>query len=266
MLMNKILEHLLSSFTEWDEHGRFVGTIVPHPDYTSQYPLTPTRDPREFVPETPPAVEDETPFPNFYPPTPDEEKCALHSLLFSYGFPADVDIDVEHSDDDKIITLSDGNGDIVAVLGVDDDGSVYGISSAHNDLEDEDEYVTIMDLSDLDPELIGDDETQSVDLSNPDWLDSDAFMALFSSDMEGEDVGEANELTEKIVTRRATRRMRIAVRGGKVMRVPIFRRVRKAVLSPKQRAALRKMQMKAHSARANANRKRSIRRREQMHI
>jgi hypothetical protein len=251
--------------------------MAPHPDYTSQYPLPnvipPYTNARELVPETTPPVEDTT-F-DFYSPTETEEEEALSDLLTKYGFD-DVDVSVEHSDEDKIIVFENDDNVEVAVLGVDDDGHTYAISSTHNDESDDSEYATIMDLDFLNPDLVEDDEVSSIDLTDPDWLNKSAILALmFPTDTVKEEVAESElfvlddelkSIVEKIMTRRATGRMHMVVRGGKVMRVPVFRRIRKAVLSPKQRAALRKMQMKAHSARANANRKRSVRRREMMHL
>lgn len=266
--MDNILKSLLALLNE----GMFVGTMAPHPDYTSQYPLPRYSSPREFVPETPPPVEDTT-F-DFYSPTESEEEEALEELLSKYGFE-DVDVSVEHSDEDKIITFENDDSVEVAVLGVDDDGHTYAISSTHND-DPEEEYATVMDLDFLNPDLVEDDEISAIDLSDPDWLNKSALLALmFPTDTVREDVAESTlfvlddelkELVERVVTRRATGRMHMVVRGGKVMRVPVFRRIRRTVLSPKQKAALRKMQMRAHSARANANRKRSVRRREMMHL
>lgn len=160
---------------------------------------------------------------------------AFNTLLKRCSIP-DIMVEAERDGDNWIVSLTDEEGDTeTIVFGVDEE-IPYAI--VVGDQEDTEEG-NITEFGDLPGSM----KNGVVNLENLSWLTKDVFLSLLSSD--------DSDVQEKF---------KIIIRDGKKIKKKI-RIGRKKKRSPKQKAALKKAQRKAHTGSAAKKRAKSMKKR-----
>mgnify|MGYP001607946559 CR=1 FL=1 len=184
------------------------------------------------------------------------------SQWFSDNGLDNIDVQIEQDEDDTIVYLSDDDGDSeTIVFGTDDDGSNYAIVKGEN--EEESEEGTFIELDTMNAPL---STNGGVDLSTINrWGNRSLLGALLGvgnigddeviGELEGAEVEEpadepADEFGEEPFEDDSMfpEAYKVAIRGGKKVKIPI--RVRKKILTAKQKLGLAKARRTAHTATA----------------
>jgi hypothetical protein len=193
----------------------------------------------------------------------------IHELGFEGVFVDKVIVD---PDGDVIIAFSDDDNDRMEVLfGYDDDEGAFAmLFDDDEDLSAENAEVIIVDLDTLIPPTYENEfGAKALDMKNLSWLNKSALHAVFKAgdigaDNEAETTSErepeepeedvyGNPIPEESWEHEQVKDgeevvqevFRKVVRGGAVIKLPVLRKKRKKILSPRQKAALRKATMKA---------------------
>jgi hypothetical protein len=166
------------------------------------------------------------------------EKEAFEKLLSKHGID-DVNVSVEKDGTDYIVEFSNEEDKEVLLFGVDEEGDAYSLSLS-GDIDVLGTEADIVDLSCVEPAMT---EQGKLDLTDLSWMNKNIFNTFFSESV------EESEVTDEV-------RMKVAIRGGKKVKVPI--KIKKKRLTPKQKAGLKKAQRKAHSASAKRKRAKSM--------
>lgn len=207
----------------------------------------------------------------------EEEKIAsaFEDLLANYGFSnISVDAEIENGETSVSFVDDEGNSEVI-VFGVDVDEGPYAYVAGLNGDEDDD-ALTEIDLTLLEPTV---KEDGTLDLVNLGWLTKstilgmlapfttkeeslikDVFIRYTKEDFDEVLLSNIKALASKAVAsgKKFTRKFKLALRGEKKLRVPIYQRIKKESLSAKKKNTLKKMRVKSNSAKAIAKRVKSI--------
>ena len=177
------------------------------------------------------------------PESCDVESEAFSQLLKDWGIE-DVRVNVFKDGTDYIVCLEDDEDKEIFVFGVAEEGDAYCLSTSgiEDPLENE---VDVIDLQTVDPKF---KEDGSLDMADLRWMNKSVVYAIFS---------EASEEVEE-------GKGKIVVRGGKKIKIPI--KLRKKILTARQKAGLTKARRKAHTPFAMKSRKFSLKIRKRLGI
>lgn len=175
-------------------------------------------------------------------------KADLRDIFASYSLPVQID---DISIDNGVISLGlvidteDEENYVELNFFVDADGKpfVAVLDSEEDQLEPDEEEYFFYPLNNIAPITKGaDGVTDIVDMINPQWLTEQVFIDILTSEDESE-LGEA-----------AT----YVIRNGKKVKKQLVRSKRRKILTPKQRAGIRKAVKSRRAKRSQISRKRKI--------
>jgi hypothetical protein len=220
-------------------------------------------------------------------------KLSFQERLAELGFDEIMVDDVEVDIDGSInITFVDSDNDELEVLFIYDEEE--GPLAIPFDGEDEfsEEEITIIDLDPLSPKVVKTKYGTFLDLVNLDWLNTTTVNAILSvgeiqgdepvSDIEPAANNETNRVwhylygfkedmegidSEDDITIDEARKISV-IRGGKRVRLPVVRKIRRKIMTGKQKASIRRAvrKRKVKQARTNRKRKRSLKVRKRMGV
>jgi hypothetical protein len=194
-------------------------------------------------------------------------KTAIEKRLNFLGIEGIAVVEVEPDiEGDIFITFQDEDGDEMDVVFAYDpeEGPIAVIQDDDEDAEDS----LIVDLDGLAPSLVKTVFGTFVNLVDLDWMNKSAFLTIFQAglldDNNQEDnpsqlpdphgyITEALEESDEVITEA---RKVYVVRGGKRVKLAIVRKVRRKVLTGKQRSAIRKAVRKRRAKKHIISRKR----------
>jgi hypothetical protein len=219
---------------------------------------------------------------------PDEEKVkqAFQQRLSDFDIDnITVDEVTVDADGDILVFLSDVDGDEMLIVFIydEDEGAMAIIQDDDEDAED----TVLIDLDALAPPIIKTAVGSYIDLTDLNWLNKSALTTLLQAgnvvDSEDEDEEEEptkvpdpygyvlnNEdfqLTTEDEIMSESRKVYV-IRGGKKVKLAIVRKVRRRVLTGKQKTAIRKAvrSRKVKKAQIKRKLKRSLRIRKRLHV
>lgn len=209
----------------------------------------------------------------------------LDDLGYEGVFIEDVEFDI---DGYISIVFSDSEDDFMEVLFIyDKEYGPIAVVPSDDESDSEDLEDFIIELGTLNPTIKKTPLGDYIDLSNLDWLTSSLINTMFSlGDIDSlEEVPDDAELqTHKPNLRgygfygesleleafdlEIDERMIAVIRGGKKVRLPVVRKIRRKILTGKQKSAIRKAvrKRKVKQAKINRKRKKSLRVRKRMSI
>ena len=206
-------------------------------------------------------------------PKSEDVKLAVENKLKKFGFDSievdDVDVDI---DGDISITFVDEDDNEMEVIFMDDpeDGPVALVIG--DDDEDEESELTVVDLSSLSPAVIKTGLGTYLNMTDLDWINRSTFLSIFQGgDIDNEDeddsdnkvnpdpygyidTSEGIEGLELVVEARKV----YVVRGGKRVKLAIVRKVRRKILTGKQKAGFKKAARKRKAKKSVIARKRKL--------
>lgn len=210
------------------------------------------------------------------------------------GSPVSVESVDVRIDGNVNVIFADEEGDSVEIaFGVDEDEGAYALVVSDGD------DAIILDLDTLDPPLVAGMFEIFVELTNLDWMTSSTLFSLLAAGDVGEDdddefyddngnerisfatsytpeealfiktdkgyVLDIDKINESKHLRR-TGKKKIVIRGGKRIKLPVMRKVKKMRLNPKQKMGLKKAQRASRKPGAKRKRARSLKIRKRMGI
>lgn len=181
------------------------------------------------------------------------ESDAFAELLKEHGADG-IKVDITKDGSDYIVCLEDQDGDKeVLVFGVDEEENAYCIPLS-GEIDAFDNEADVIDLQTCEPTL---SEDGDLDMTNLKWMNKSVVMALFSEALSEEEAEADPEVS-------VDEKVRIAIRGGKKVKIPI--KLRKKILSGPQKAALIKARRKSGTGAALRKRAKSLLIRKRMGI
>lgn len=187
----------------------------------------------------------------------DTVKKAFQKMLDKFDFPISV-IEVDNDFEDNIlIELQDVDGDeLTLIFTYDEDEGVEVIVIDDEDEESElgDDYVVVVDLDTYSPPIEKGNFGMRPALYDLSWMNKSTLASLLLAGDLDIKIGENfNDFDEYYIDER----YKVAVRGGKKIKIPIVKRKRKKRLTPKQKAGIRKGVQKRKAKMSQTLRKRS---------
>lgn len=198
---------------------------------------------------------------------------AFEEKLNSLGIEGLAIEEVELDYDGYIsVIFSDEDGDVLEVIFTYDED--FGAVALMSDLDsdNDDEEVIMVELDTLDPSLIQTGYGKFINLADLSWMNQSTLMTILSAGDLLDDGIEVEAESDKVVDPYGyvlkeeneevilDERKVMVVRGGKRVKLPVTRKIRRKVLSGKQRASFRKAarKRKAKMSRIVRKRKKSL--------
>ena len=166
----------------------------------------------------------------------------------------DEGIEVSFSDEDDSLLSAffvhdDMDGSSVIVDDIDDDelGGEYpqGMMADDQLSQDDDSELPVIDLDAIDPPLRVVHGITYIDLIDLSWMDDDLLLAILNA-------GDVDDLETDFEEASA-----FVIRGGKKVKKALVRRRRRRILTPAQKAGIRKAKIKRKAHQGKTNRKRA---------
>jgi hypothetical protein len=192
-------------------------------------------------------------------------KQAFQNMLARFNMDKSVYVDEVEvgSEGDISVNFLDSEGDSYELLFTydeDDGAQAFAIDDSEDDDNDEDLTIAA-DIGQLNPAIVQTQLGSYVNLGDLSWLDKDTFIDMllmldFPLELEDEYKPKQDEFGNFLKTESITEIFRNIVKAGKRVRVSLVRRRRKKILTPAQRAGIRKAKIKRRRSMGKALRKR----------
>lgn len=192
------------------------------------------------------------------------------------GEDGDVSVELMDKDDNTYVLVfiyDEKEGPQGFVLSDKDEAKKSKKKKAKKEENDDEDVELAFDLAPLNPSVVKTAFGDYMNMSDLSWLDQDTLMGMLMA--AGCPIGIAilpkakqDEFGQFLRNESMDEAFRIIIKGGRKVRVPLVRRLRKKRLTPRQRMGLRKaaMKRKLHSAQAMRKRRKSLALRKRLHL